>query len=398
MLSTQEVVGYADGVEDYIKAGRFAEAETRARAADDGCFRTRIGVIRWYQGRFAELLPMFAEPVGPGSVVALALAAAQAGDRRLAAQNLARVRDHGLADMPREESWRASMYATVEAAHLLSDSWLAAEAYGLLAPIAGRADPAADALGSVEYSLGVAAMTMADIENAVSHLGAAVRDDVAFGHRPAAALARLRLGQALTARDGAGSATALQELSLAASEAAELGMVLSAAQVTCNRRGPRWHLAFGGRTATVVDSVGMRHLAVLLDNPGQEIRAVDLVSPATDHPRLSEQTVLDETALRQYRDRLADLESEIEEYEAANDLERATSVRTERDWLLAELSSAAGISGRTRRFSDAEERARIAVGKAIRRVLDRISAADPVIGAELRVTISTGLRCSYRPH
>jgi hypothetical protein len=37
------------------------------------------------------------------------------------------------------------------------------------------------------------------------------------------------------------------------------------------------------------------------------------------------------------------------------------------------------------------------VGKAIRRALNRICEADPVIGAELWITIQTGLRCCYRP-
>jgi hypothetical protein len=72
-------------------------------------------------------------------------------------------------------------------------------------------------------------------------------------------------------------------------------------------------------------------------------------------------------------------------------------LREERDWLVGELAAATGVAGRSRLFTGNEERARIAVGKAIRRALNRISAADPVIGEVLQARVQTGLRCCYRP-
>jgi hypothetical protein len=72
-------------------------------------------------------------------------------------------------------------------------------------------------------------------------------------------------------------------------------------------------------------------------------------------------------------------------------------VRAERDWVLGELTGATGLAGRPRLFPDEAERARIAVGKAIRRTLARLHEADPVIGAHLRDTVHTGMLCSYRP-
>ena len=64
---------------------------------------------------------------------------------------------------------------------------------------------------------------------------------------------------------------------------------------------------------------------------------------------------------------------------------------------MAQLANAAGLSGRTRFFSDEGERARVAVGKAIRRALARISEADADIGDHLRQRVHTGNRCSYWP-
>ncbi|GAA3112083.1 hypothetical protein [Streptomyces echinatus] len=147
----------------------------------------------------------------------------------------------------------------------------------------------------------------------------------------------------------------------------------------------------------------MLHLAVLIANPRQEIRAVDLVTgltaltKATEHSPLSEQPVLDRVATQEYRRRLARLRAELDESKAAGDHERAAAVQGEHDWLVSQLAGATGLSGRARRFPEGEERSRIAVSKAIRRALDRIATADAVIGEHLRLTVHTGARCSYWP-
>ena len=151
----------------------------------------------------------------------------------------------------------------------------------------------------------------------------------------------------------------------------------------------------------VDDSVGMAHLAVLIDNPRREILAVDLVAglaglssavsdPGSAHP------VLDRDAIGEYKKRLSRLDAEIDQQESA-DSDRAASARDERDWLTAQLASAAGLGWRTRSFPDQPERARVAVGKAIRRALARITEAHPIIGDHLGQAVRTGVRCSYWP-
>src|SRR5258705_5318012 len=125
--------------------------------------------------------------------------------------------------------------------------------------------------------------------------------------------------------------------------------------------------------------------------PAIELAAGTAQSAAVtaDRSAGSHQPVLDEVAMREYRQRLASVAEEIDKYELSNDLRRAEVARAERDWLIAELTAAAGLGGRVREFTSGEERARISVGKAIRRALDRIAAADPTIGDELRATVQT---------
>jgi hypothetical protein len=90
------------------------------------------------------------------------------------------------------------------------------------------------------------------------------------------------------------------------------------------------------------------------------------------------------------------LREEIDALESQRQPERADRARAERDWITAELA-AAGLGGRTRQFTDGRERARIAVGKSIRRTLQHITEADATIGEHLRRTVRTGARCSYWP-
>jgi hypothetical protein len=107
------------------------------------------------------------------------------------------------------------------------------------------------------------------------------------------------------------------------------------------------------------------------------------------------QHVLDAEAIASYRGRLRRLDAELSKLTPGSDAERAAS--SEREWLVAQIASAAGLGGRPRSFPDDRERARVAVGKAIRRALARVTEADAVIGEHLRQSVRTGTRCSYWP-
>jgi tetratricopeptide (TPR) repeat protein len=408
-----------------IRAGQFDEAEgllkvcaDRGAAAGDidveGWSGGHLVAIRWYQGRLAELLPVIDELVHSPSLSAvdnsyfavLAVAAAQAGDRRKAAGALARLCGHDLADLARSSTWLVTMSGAVEAAYLLGDADTAARAYELLSPyghLPMMASLGVACFGSAQYALGTAALTAGDVDKAIQHLRDAVDHNLAIAHWPAVMMSRVRYAQALAQRSGPDDAeTARQEVATATREAAALGTPLPGAVASdepmqCTRHGRSWRVALGSRSVTVEHSIGLLHLAVLIVNPGQEIPAIDLVAGVEAITGGSAQPVLDRTAIKEYRHRLAQLRTEIDELEARSETRRALEARAERDWLIAALSGANAMGDRTRRFTDDPERARIAVGKAIRRAIARIADGDAVIGESLRSRIRTGIRCSYWP-
>jgi hypothetical protein len=165
-------------------------------------------------------------------------------------------------------------------------------------------------------------------------------------------------------------------------------------------------VALDDRRAFVADRVGLRYLAQLLRNPGQGITALALAAGASAHvvdgpaaglDERSSHALLDADARAAYAARIRDLQAELDEAEAHADLARASQHRAEIDALVDQLAAATGLHGRPRAFPHQAERARTAVRKALKRAVDEIDAADPVIGGLLRSSITTGTICVYAP-
>jgi hypothetical protein len=394
----------------------------------------QLVTIRWYQGRLVELLPMLRErvqspalsAVDNSTLTALAVAAALDGDHRTAASSLAALCGSDLGNLARSSSWLVTMNGVVETACLLGDADVADRAYELLHPHARLpmvGSLAITCFGSTRHALGVASLTCGQLDRAVDHLRAAVRHNLALAHWPAVLASRQRLAQAYALRGARGDADAARrELDAAAREAGPLRLPLHLVQAgratsarvnanagtsrntvaECERQGRKWRLTLDGRSVLAEDSIGMTYLAVLIASPRQDIAAADLVAGVVTlggaagdagaaHP------VLDHEAVARYRTRQRELDERIAQLDAVGDAAGAVTAGTERDWLTAQLASAAGLRGRTRSFPDEPERARVAAGKAIRRALARIGEADGPIGEHLRQAVHTGTRCSYWP-
>jgi non-specific serine/threonine protein kinase len=106
---------------------------------------------------------------------------------------------------------------------------------------------------------------------------------------------------------------------------------------------------------------------------------------------------LDIKAKEAYRNRLRDLEEELQEAEAWRDPERAARARYEIDFLTRELAGAVGLGGRDRTTGSDAERARVNVTRSVKAALARIRQLSPALGAHLDRTVRTGNFCSYNP-
>ena len=87
----------------------------------------------------------------------------------------------------------------------------------------------------------------------------------------------------------------------------------------------------------------------------------------------------------------------LDEADGRGDPAASARLADEREMLLAELRAATGVGGRRRRTGSTDERARVAVRKAIASAIVRIEARDPALARLLRDTVRTGGVCSYTP-
>jgi tetratricopeptide (TPR) repeat protein len=160
-------------------------------------------------------------------------------------------------------------------------------------------------------------------------------------------------------------------------------------------------VGWAGATVVVRDLKGLRYIARLLAEPGREFHAAQLVrlesgsdptAPVDDGIPL-----LDERARSAYRRRLRDIDEDIADAVAHNDLGRAELAECDREFIVAELRRAAGFGGRDRTALDDGERARVSATRSIRYSLDRLAEHSPAVAAHLHQHVRTGSYCSYEP-
>ncbi len=167
------------------------------------------------------------------------------------------------------------------------------------------------------------------------------------------------------------------------------------------REGDTWAWSWEGQTVHVRHAKGIADLAVLLARGGREVHVRELEGVIGGLPHgagAGGQAVLDDEAIKQYRQRLVDLEDDLDEADRHGDVGRAEVLAAERDALVDQLSSAFGLGGRARRVgSDPDERLRKAVSARVRASIERIEALHPALGRHLRAAVRTGFWCSYQP-
>lgn len=295
--------------------------------------------------------------------------------------------------------------------------------------------------GPVDLWLGMLAAARDDRDTAVATLTEAAASADRLRARPWAVRARLHLARSLLARAEPGdTGRARGLLAEVEREAAELGLHHLASAATglrtppsttdhgtaigspapvpapapapvaaptpaaaqFRRDGAVWQLRWDGRTVHVPDTKGLRDLHTLLGLPGADVPAVQLLAPEGGSVviaagQLGGDPVLDEEAKRRYKDHLDRLDAEIDRAAARGDTQQVEAYDRERQALLDQLRTAAGLGGRSRRLDDRTERARKTVTARIRDTLRKLDSLHPELAAHLRESVTTGTTCAYRP-
>jgi predicted ATPase len=168
---------------------------------------------------------------------------------------------------------------------------------------------------------------------------------------------------------------------------------------TLVRSGEYWTIGYEGTTFSLKDIKGLSYIQRLLQHPGEEFHALDLLSGAgASIGRAGDAgEMLDAQAKQDYKRRLIELREELEERRERGDHEGGAKVESEIDFLINEMTRAVGLGGRDRRAGSAAERARLSVTRAIKAAVQKISEHHSSLGEVLGRSVRTGLFCCYVP-
>jgi hypothetical protein len=288
------------------------------------------------------------------------------------------------------------------------DPAAAAALYDALGPYDDRLvvwGGAVAASGPVSHYLGLLAVRLGRLDDAVGHLQAAVDLQERIGALPGLAHSLAALADALETRGDPGDARSASDQRRRAHLIAErLGMPVllerlarPADEWTLGRDGDDWLLEAGAERARLRDGRGLHYLRALLAAPGRDIPALDLAAGGAGLAAAGTGPPLDRATGAAYRRRLATLDAELDAADRSGDVLRAEQADAERQAVLGELRRASGLGGRACTAAPEAERARVNVTRTLRATIDKIALAAPSCAAHLRASIHTGRACHYQP-
>jgi hypothetical protein len=170
-------------------------------------------------------------------------------------------------------------------------------------------------------------------------------------------------------------------------------------RVALHRQSGAWQVRFEHAEALLPHRKGLGILAQLLEQPGREWHVLDLVS-SEEGSRLEQSApgpALDNQARQAYRQRLQQLQEQLEEARELQDEGRVEQLLDEQDALQGELGRAFGLGGRSRPTGSSAERARVNVTRQLRAAIQLIGKEIPAAGRFLQSTVKTGRFCSFEP-
>lgn len=374
LIDAAEPVGADAGIADAFAVQHALRAELARHNGDRDLLRLE-----------AEVFESYAVTHGIQSLVAeSAVLWIEVGDTDRARSLIPQIASSGLHTVPRDVDWMLTMTKLVEGAAGCGLVDLAREGMALLTPYAGRA--AVNAGGVI--CVGV-------VEDFIWRAAVATSDPRAPEWRAAAATAYEKVGARwLLERVAAEHPSPVAAPRRSSSPDRTISFAPLAGQTV-------WSIGSIGEERMVPEMKGLHYLRELLRRPSADITALTLSAAVARHNVTVEDgdggELLDRRALAAYRQRLREIDEELEEAGSWADTVKVERIEAERDALLREVASATGIHGRSRTVNGSAERARVAVRKAIAAALERIEADDPATARVLRTSIRTGGICRYDP-
>lgn len=156
-----------------------------------------------------------------------------------------------------------------------------------------------------------------------------------------------------------------------------------------------WSMDYERVGAQLTEVKGFHDLARLLAEPMTPVHCLELYGASGS--QASEQQVLDPESRHAYRQRLLELQQELDQAQQDHDQARTDPLQQELEELTSELARSLGLSGRSRTMGDQAERARSAVTWRVRSAIKKIRAAHPQLGQHLSNCVKTGTFSVYSP-
>lgn len=150
-----------------------------------------------------------------------------------------------------------------------------------------------------------------------------------------------------------------------------------------------------GKTETLRPMKGLVDLATLIGRRPQEVHVLELMGSALDQGAAG--PVIDDRARAAYEARIRELQEELDEANAHNDLGRQADLEAEFDGVVEQLSRALGLHGRARKQGSTVEKARQAVTWRVRAAIKKIAVQNPDCARHFERSVRTGSFCCYDP-
>jgi len=159
--------------------------------------------------------------------------------------------------------------------------------------------------------------------------------------------------------------------------------------------GRLWEMRYDGKTVMMPEVKGYNDISRLLSMLGQEVHCLELMGSAV---KVGEsELVIDDKAKIEYRERISQLQQDIEEAQLMNDIVRSRHLNEEYDNLVDQLSKSLGLGGKQRKIPNHVDKARSAVTWRIRSAIKKINESHEALGKHFAKSLKTGTFCSYNP-